>query len=284
MDISCLSVELVETLQKMVEQGKSISKIIAKLQSATLPGLLEYGCIRYNMPEIFPLVPECIYTSSLGIALREIRSELGLRFDGQQKPFTKNIDSRKSEFSLIPIKGNIDEDVGWQTYLGRFERSAIEAGFSEKSAIKLQSAFYEMSENALLHSQSRINAVAGYATSNGTAVFSIADVGIGVKESLKCNQQYSDLSEDVDAIQLALQTGVTCKGNNSGGFGFNSVFKALAEQWGQLRFRSGNGCITMDGRDIKSDKTRRHRLQPIPGFQVSVCCQVNSPILPDSLF
>ena len=60
---------------------------------------------------------------------------------------------------------------------------------------------------------------------------------------------------------------------NGGGFGFHQVFKSLAAQWGQLRFRSGEGCIRMDGTGLDADRGEERDLPYLGGFQVAVCCR-----------
>jgi hypothetical protein len=190
------------------------------------------------------------------------------------QPTIGDISGRTAEFRLLPLGDEVAADVQWQSFLARFERSATEVGFAKVIATRLMSAFAEMCENSVIHSRSQLTPLAGYVVSDGTAQFTVVDVGIGVKASLAQNPLYVDLANDVDAIERAMHTGVTSQ-QGSGGFGFQSVFKALAEQWGQLRFRSGNGCISLDGTDIDVDKCRRSRPLPLLGFQVSVCCRAD---------
>ena len=48
MNSSVLTVELVEELQQAVDAGVTIQQIVDSLQSATMPGLLEYGCAKWQ--------------------------------------------------------------------------------------------------------------------------------------------------------------------------------------------------------------------------------------------
>lgn len=272
----CLSAELVETLQQMIRRRRPIGTVIENLATATLPGLVEFGCLRYGREEEFPALPDALCNCPLGIAIKEVPTRLGLRVDGPPKVPVKNLDTRPIEFQLVSSEHDLDEDVEWLNFLQRFERSVKLSGFSDAAAANLQSALHEMAENAQLHSQSPVSAIVGYEVRERAALFSVADVGIGVLASLRTNPLYDAIVDDVNAIQLALRSGVTCRVGEHGGLGFNSVFKALAEQWGQLRFRSGNGCITMSGVDVEVDKSLRHRPLPLPGFQVSVCCRTSS--------
>ena len=275
MQTTHLSVELVEAIQRLQRQGKPLAEIIGQLDTVTLPGLVEYCCLRYDQPDKFPLLPKSLYRLPLTRSLLEVRSELGLRSTGVSKAPVKSLSTRPIEFLLLPRDTDLDEDVEWGNFCQRFERAAREVGFSKDAAINMHSALFEMAENAQIHSRSPVAPLVGYEVGNGMAMFTVADVGRGVLASLRSVPQYASLTVDVEAIQLAMRNGVTSRPDGRGGFGFNSVFKALAEQWGQLRFRSGNGCITMDGTHLKADKCHRQFPLPIWGFQVSVCCHAN---------
>ena len=278
-----LNVEVVESLQRAAERGRSIN-ILSDFSTATLAGLLEYGCLRYAFPDRFPLAPGMIAETQLACFLKEVTSPLGLRSDGPPKPPSKDINACGIEFQLLPPLDSLASDIDWQCFLTRFDRSAREVGFSARESAKLLSALAEMSENALLHSESPVTPLVGYMADAGSAQFSVVDVGIGVRTSLNRNPIYQDLEDDVVAIQRSLRPGVTSRTDGRGGFGFQSVFKALAEQWGELRFRSGNGCIAMSGREADADHCVRSYPPPLPGFQVSVCCRASGEGSPDSAF
>jgi hypothetical protein len=274
LQITHLTVELVETIQTLHKQGKPVAGIIECLESATLPGLVEYGCLRFDQPNKFPLLPKSLYRIPLAYALLEVRSMLGLRSTGASKAPIRSLHTRPIEFHLVPPETDFTEDHEWEHFCHRFELAARGVGFSKDAAINLHTALFDMAENATIHSRTPVAPLVGYEVRDHMAMFTVADVGIGVLECLRSAPKYAYLSQDVEAIQLAMHNGVTSR-PDGGGFGFNSVFKALAEQWGQLRFRSGNGCITMDGTYLKADKCRRHFPPPMRGFQVSVCCRAD---------
>ena len=267
-----LNVDVVESLQRAAERGRSLS-ILTEFSAATLAGLLEYGCLRYAFPDRFPLVPGVIAETQLAFFLQEAASPLGLRSGGPPKPTSKDINTRGIEFQSLPTLDSMASDVDWECFLTRFDRSAREAGFSARESAKLLSALAEMCENALLHSESPVTPLVGYMAGAGSAQFSVVDVGIGVRASLSRNPIHQDLEDDVAAIQRSLRPGVTSRTDGRGGLGFQSVFKALAEQWGELRFRSGNGCIAMSGSEADTDHCVRSFPPPLHGFQVSVCCR-----------
>lgn len=277
MDIRCLSVELVETIQSLVRKNQSVAGIVGALETVTLPGLFEYCCLQFHLREAIPQLPERISQAPLGRALLEILPALGPPSEGPSKHAVRNLSVRPVECCTISTTMQLHESLEWEGFCHRFELAARDANFTKVAAINLHSALFEMAENVVIHSRSPLPALVGYAVTEGMAIFTVADVGMGVLQSLRAAPKYSHLTEAVDAIQLALQSGVTSRIDEQGGFGFNSVFKALAEQWGQLRFRSGNGCITMDGTHLEADKSRRHFPPPLPGFQVTVCCRADPP-------
>lgn len=272
MDTSCLTVELVESLQFLARRGKPIQQLVASLKTATVPGIVEYGCARYVDAAILPSLPRTVTESSLGRALAEVRSPIGLRTHGHESPPQKSLSTREVEFCSIPSTTELDQSVEWNGFCHRLELRAKETGFTKQAAMNLSSALFEMAENALIHSHATEPPLVGYDVRHNYAMFVVADVGIGVLRSLRTAPLYSGLETDADAIRLALREGVTCRHGESGGTGFNSVFKALAAQWGRLRFRSGGGCVTMDGTDLDADRCFRHYPSNMPGFQVSVSC------------
>lgn len=104
------------------------------------------------------------------------------------------------------------------------------------------------------------------------------DVGIGVLESLRSNPAYAGLRLHRDALREALRYGVSCRRDEPGGTGFHTVIKSLAEQHGHLRFRSGEGCITMTGCHFDATVGDETFPEAMPGFQVTVCCRINGTV------
>jgi anti-sigma regulatory factor (Ser/Thr protein kinase) len=159
----------------------------------------------------------------------------------------------------------------------RFNRSAQSVGISSGVSDQLQVALHEMIENAIIHSECEVQPLAGYSIANGCAQFCVADVGIGVLASLRKCSDYHHIHRHKDAIRAALHDGTTRFGHQKGGFGFHEVFKALIEQWGAVRFRSGEGCISMNGSHLNADAGREHFPPLMAGFQASVACRAMAP-------
>lgn len=278
----CLTVRLVEELHSLLPDQNRIGTVVAGLRSATLSGIVEYGCLRWANRDHIPPLPSAISESSLGLAIREVRSELGLRYSGPPKSPMRRLDEQPVEFHVVESEEDLTQEE-LSLFLLRFERSAKGAGFSAQAAARLHAALHAMTENTVIHADAPIGALIGYRIVDGTAQFCVGDVGIGVLASLRTCPDYASLSLHNEAIKMALRDGTSRFGQGQGGFGFRQVFKALAEQWGYLRFRSGEGCVTMDGGGLDSDTGVESYPPPMPGFQVSVCCRASENTLTDPL-
>ncbi|MBI3468897.1 MAG: hypothetical protein HY000_38320 [Planctomycetes bacterium] len=266
-----LTVKLVEEIQEATRLGIPVEAAVASLQSATLPGLVEYGCLRWGSNGAVPLLPKPIVESALGQALMQVRCDLGFRSTGPPKPRLQRIDTQAVEFYVID--GRSGEDEEWAQFETRFDRSAQEVGFSPKSAHALQGALHEMADNAVIHAEAPVGILVGYSVEEYMAMFSVADVGIGVLASLRSHPAYGHLQLHKDAIRAALHDGTSRFGPNTRGLGFRQIFKALAAQWGHLRFRSGNGCVTLNGHGLDADQGQETFPPSLPGFQITVCCR-----------
>jgi hypothetical protein len=180
------------------------------------------------------------------------------------------------EFTMVNGENELDEQA-WKLFAIRFSRSAQSIGFTKTVGDGLMGSLYEMTRNALEHAESPVAALVGYQAHCNAALFSVVDVGIGVLDSLRSHPSYQSLSAHTEAIRMALKDGVSRHGQNQGGLGFRQVFKSLASYWGQLRFRSGEGRVTMFGNDFGPDQGEIGYPPVMPGFQVTVCCRTQAP-------
>jgi hypothetical protein len=273
-----LTVALVEEIHRAVLRGRDMTGVVSALKGATLPGLLEYGCLRWARRDgTFPQLPQAIWASEIGQALHTVPSDLGLRSNGPQKRPLRRLNPQPAEFLALRGEDDLAGD-GWNHFAARFEASARGVGFSFNTTARLQLALYEMAENAVIHAEAPAILI-GYEASPGYTLFCVVDVGIGVLTSLRKNPLFSGLSLHNDAIRAALQDGATSRRpeEGGGGFGFRQVFSSLADQWGSLRFRSGGGCITMEGNHCDANLGNVTHPPPLPGFQVTICCRTQAP-------
>ena len=276
---TCLTVGLVEELQQLASLGKSVAPIVQALQSASLPGIMEYGSFRSSVPSV-PELPPAVWSSSVGKALQLVRSKMELRTIGTQREPPRNMTPCEHEFFVLE-GDDPQESQPWKEYLLRFRQSSVLVGFEMKKATGLAAALHEMADNAVNHAEADDGILVGYHVVQGVAVSCIVDAGIGVLASLLKCPSYGHLKTHREAIRWALKKGVTRFGPGQGGNGFDWVFKSLTASFGTLRFRSGEGCVTMDGRDLESDRGEEAYVLPRPGFQVTICCRLSGS--PDSV-
>lgn len=269
-----LTVNDVEEIHEAIQNNLDVKGIVDQFDDATLPALLEYGCLNWTIPDSAPPLPKAVRDSLVGRALTQVRSRLGLRSTGPEKPRLKRIDVQPVEFQVVT--DDLDDD-GWKEFEIRFDRSAQSLGFPPNKAHALQAAMHEMVDNALIHASSPASTLVGYSILDGAAVFCVVDVGVGVLKSLRSHPAYQNLTLHNHAIRAAIQDGTTRFGPNTRGLGFRQIFKALAAEWGHLRFRSGNGCLTLNGEGLDADQGNESFPPILPGFQVTVCCRLKPP-------
>ena len=267
-----LTFDLVEELQQAAGTGRRVEPFIASLDHATLPGLLEYGCARWHCPNL-PALPSQIFSAPLGRGLQEVRSELGLRTMGRQKFPPRTMTPMSHEFFVLEGSSMPTTERDWSEFLVRLRQSVKSVGFDLERAKRIAAAFGEMADNATLHANAPVGVLVGYQVIDGAVVCCVADVGVGVLKSLTSHDAYRHVQTHKEAVRLALRKGVSRFGPGLGGLGFYNVFKALAAMSGTLRFRSGEGCVTMDGTGFDADKGEESYVVFRPGFQVTICCR-----------
>ena len=279
-----LTAEQVEHIQWAVQRNRPVGSFVNGLRHATLPALLEYGCLRAHVgADAIPPMPAAILGSPLGQALDCVPSPLGTRngFSYTAKP--ARLDTQAVEFFSISTEDEMERDSPdsppkpWELYAIRFSRSAQAAGFSPTVANGLMAALYEMTRNALEHAESPCPALVGYQAENDMALFCVVDMGRGVLASLRSCRDYSRLKKHDEAIYTAIQEGTSRHGSRQGGLGFRQVFRALADFNGHLRFRTGDACLEILGTDCGPNRGEFHGAPTLHGLQVSVCCRTCAP-------
>lgn len=266
-----LDVQLVEKFQRAAAKLKAIDQHVASLTAATVSGLLEYDSLRHQYPRL-PSLPSRILQSEMGQAFSSVCSPQGSRLSSRQSAEPVLMTAQPYEFIILAN----DEDMTasrWLEFASRFAMSVTRIGFHRDKALQISAAMREMADNAVLHSESVDGILVGYQAVENFTVCAIADIGIGILESLRLNDRYTHLTKHAAAIETALKPGESRYGFGNGGTGFSNVFKYLAEARGTLRFRSGEAFVSLDGQDEHTDKTISHSVAFRPGFQVSICCR-----------
>lgn len=138
---------------------------------------------------------------------------------------------------------------------------------------QLVAAMEELESNIHEHADAPETGILAYRAEPGAFEFVVADRGMGILHSLRRNAAYACLPDEGEALEAALTDGVSRYGPNSNrGYGFRSIFTGLTNLHGELRFRSGDHAITMDGTSPALATSRISQKAPLDGFFASVRC------------
>lgn len=158
----------------------------------------------------------------------------------------------------------------------RFKRSLVDhGGYAKPLATGLSGALGEMTDNVLRHSTDEEGApapaVVGYAVSGPEFEFVIADVGRGALASLRSISAWRELKDADAALDAIVTRGATRRSGQTMGGGFRELFTALVDLAGELRLRTDDAAITLDGRGDFARRIKVHAAVPsLQGFQVTV--------------
>ncbi|MCC7428686.1 MAG: hypothetical protein IT557_17475 [Alphaproteobacteria bacterium] len=138
---------------------------------------------------------------------------------------------------------------------------------------QLAAAMEELENNIHEHANAPETGILAFRAEPGAFEFVVADRGIGILHSLRRCPAYAALPDEGKALEAALTDGVSRHGpNSSHGHGFRPIFTGLMNLHGELRFRSGDHAITMDGTSPALAKACIAQKAPIDGFFASVRC------------
>lgn len=140
------------------------------------------------------------------------------------------------------------DDSQWHQWASHAENAAVASGLARGLVSGLMGALGELQENVYRHSCRPETGLVAYATVNGTFEFVVADAGIGVLASLRENPDFAQLADSGDALRVAVSDGASRHGRISGrGYGIGQLFRALAHDSAELRFRSGDHALRLWG-------------------------------------
>lgn len=138
---------------------------------------------------------------------------------------------------------------------------------------QLVGAMEELENNIHEHADSPETGILAFRAEPGAFEFVAADRGMGILQSLRSCPAYEVLADAGKALEFALTDGVSRHGPNSRhGHGFRPIFTGLMNLYGELRFRSGDHALTMDGTSPALATARIAQKAPIDGFFASVRC------------
>lgn len=140
------------------------------------------------------------------------------------------------------------DDSQWHQWAGHAENAAVASGLARGLVSGLMGALGELQENVCQHSGRSETGLVAYAAVSGTFEFVVADAGVGVLASLRENPEFAQIADSGDALRVAVSDGASRHGSTSGrGYGIGQLFRALAHDSAELRFRSGDHALRLWG-------------------------------------
>jgi hypothetical protein len=167
----------------------------------------------------------------------------------------------------------------WDQWAKHAENAAATRNLPRRLVEGLLGALGELQDNVYAHSGRIETGLVAYAISDGAFEFVVADAGLGVLASLKQNSEFANLENSGQALRAALHDGASRFGRESGhGYGIGQLFRALAHERGDLRFRSGDYVLALSGNNLSlTGKMEIAKKAALPGFVVSVLCRTSRP-------
>ena len=144
---------------------------------------------------------------------------------------------------------NSDADnLVWDQWAKHAENAALAAGLPRDLAAGLMGALGELQDNVLEHSGRPDSGLVAYGASTDAFEFVVADAGRGVLASLRENPEFTHLADCGAALRVAASDGASRHVYSTGrGYGISQLFRALAHDAAELRFRSGDHSLRLWG-------------------------------------
>lgn len=167
----------------------------------------------------------------------------------------------------------------WDQWAKHAENAAVVAGLAKGLVSGLMGALGELVDNVFEHSGKPESGVVAYAASDGCFEFVVADAGRGVLSSLRDNPEFAGLTDSGKALRIAASDGASRHARSTGhGYGVGQLFRALAHDSAELRFRSGDYALKLWG-DAPSLTGQEELAQKawLDGLTISVRCALSAP-------
>jgi len=197
-----------------------------------------------------------------------------------QSPLPSLSATPRYEVYPVPLFSQSGE-LQWTMFQRRFRSSLLANGFGKPTALALSKALAEMVDNVIQHSgpsvQEQSGGIVAYHVEANTMEFAVADIGRGVLASLQTNTSLQHIKDNETALKLAILDRRTSRLNATYGDGFQNVLVAMADMNGLMRFRSGDACLTLDGRG-DARKIVTGFVPDLIGLQLTVICSTKDSI------
>lgn len=182
-------------------------------------------------------------------------------------------------FSRLDADSDGPERDVWDQWAKHAENAAVVAGLPRGLAVGLMGALGELQDNVFEHSGRPESGLVAYAASDSAFEFVVADAGRGVLASLHENPDFAGLTDSGAALRVAASDGASRHAQGTGhGYGIGQLFRALAHDAAELRFRSGDHALRLWG-DAPSLTGQVELAQKawLDGLTISVRCAPRAP-------
>lgn len=172
-----------------------------------------------------------------------------------------------------------DDRLVWDQWATHAENAAVAAGLAKGLVGGLMGALGELQDNVFEHSGRPDSGVIAYAASDGAFEFVVADGGRGVLASLRENSEFAAVEDSGAALRVSASDGASRHPRSTGhGYGIGQLFRALAHDAAELRFRSGDHALRLWG-DAPSLTGQVELAQKawLDGLTISVRCAPGTP-------
>ena len=140
------------------------------------------------------------------------------------------------------------DNLHWDQWAKHAENAAVAAGLPRNLVVGLMGALGELQDNVFEHSGAAATGLVAYGVTNGSFEFAVADAGRGVLASLRENPEFTHLADAGAALRAAASDGASRHARDTGhGYGIGQLFRALAHDAAELRFRSGDHALRLWG-------------------------------------
>ena len=134
-------------------------------------------------------------------------------------------------------------------------------------------AIGELIDNVDEHSEHPESGFVAYHAAANAFEVVVADGGVGVLNSLRRNPAYASVNNSGDALLEATRDGVSGSTLLKRGYGLSTLFRSLAGQNGDIRFRSGDHALHIRGTVLSlAGKLEVVQRAPLPGLTISIRC------------
>lgn len=265
-----LSVKRIEAFHRVLLQGDA-AQLTAPGQRLTMAAAIELTCALYQAGK-----DACAFGTDI-----DQRGMWSLICASGWPWKEKTQEVEDANCGLRIVAGNQD-DAGLLSFVQRMQRTLKASGGSPGFSRAVAGAFIEMAANISEHSMTSKPGMVGYEIANDRITCCFADLGVGVLESLRLNPKYQPLQTSAQALDEALKEGVSRFSEPGHGYGFSDLLRAITEQWGMARLRTGQAKLTLD-------RTTEHRTKTtgfcpdLPGLQIVFTCGATAPSINYSL-